>query len=108
MNNSNQEFTGVDGVVAKGEKFYLIAELDPESTAAGTIAWASVSDDLRFPMKGTTRVFIQDFKTKAVFNIKSLKNAYVTIPDLRSTTLKLGLSVDLTWQTGLNFEVPIE
>lgn len=108
VNNSNQEFTGVDGVVAKGEKFYLIAELDPESTAAGTIAWASVSDDLRFPMNGTTRVFIQDFKTKAVFNIKSLKNAYVTIPDLRSTTLKLGLSVDLTWQTGLNFEVPIE
>ena len=108
VNNSNQEFTGVDGVVAKGEKFYLIAELDPESTAAGTIAWASVSDDLRFPEKGTTRVFIQDFKTKAVFNIKSLKNAYVTIPDLRSTTLKLGLSVDLTWQTGLNFEVPIE
>lgn len=107
-NNSGQEFTGVDGVVAKGEKFYLIAELDPESTAAGKIAWASVSDDLRFPEKGTTRVFIQDFKTKAVFNIKSLKNAYVTIPDLRSTTLKLGLSVDLTWQTGLNFEVPIE
>lgn len=107
VNNSNQEFTGVDGVVAKGEKFYLIAELDPESTAAGTIAWASVSDDLRFPKKGTTRVFIQDFKTKAVFNIKSLKNAYVTIPDLRSTTLKLGLSVDLTWQTGLSFDVPI-
>lgn len=108
VNNSNQEFTGVDGVVAKGEKFYLIAELNPASTAAGTISWGSVSDDLRFPKKGTTRVFIQDFKTKAAFNIRSLKNAYVTIPDLRSTTLKLGLSVDLTWQNGLTFDVPIE
>lgn len=107
-NNSGQEFTGVDGVVAKDEKFYLVAELDPESTGAGSIDWANVSDDLRFPKKSATRVFIQDFKTKASFTINSLKNAYVTIPDLRSTTLKLGLSVDLTWQTGLSFEVPIE
>lgn len=107
-NNSGQEFTGVDGVVAAGEKFYLIAELDPASTSAGTIDWTNVADDLRFPEKNVTRVFIQDFKTKAAFNIKSLKNAYVTIPDLRSTTLKLGLSVDLTWQTGLTFNVDIE
>lgn len=107
-NNSGQEFTGVDGVIAAGEKFYLIAELDPASTSAGSISWNDVADDLRFPKKGVTRVFIQDFKTKAAFNIKSLKNAYVTIPDLRSTTLKLGLSVDLTWQTGLTFNVDIE
>lgn len=108
QNNSGQEFTGVDGVVAKDEKFYLVAELDPESTGAGSIDWANVSDDLRFPQKNKTRVFIQDFKTKASFTIKSLKNAYVTIPDLRSTTLKLGLSVDLTWQNGLTFNVPID
>lgn len=108
QNNSGQEFTGIDGVVAAGEKFYLIAELDPASTSAGSISWNDVADDLRFPKKSVTRVFIQDFKTKAAFNIKSLKNAYVTIPDLRSTTLKLGLSVDLTWQTGLTFNVDIE
>ncbi len=108
QNNSGQEFTGVDGVVSAGEKFYLIAELNPASISAGSISWNDVADDLRFPKKSVTRVFIQDFKTKAAFNIKSLKNAYVTIPDLRSTTLKLGLSVDLTWQTGLTFDVNIE
>ena len=108
QNNSGQEFTGVDGVVAKDEKFYLVAELDPERAGASSIEWANVSDDLRFPQKNKNRVFIQDFKTKASFTIKSLKNAYVTIPDLRSTTLKLGLSVDLTWQNGLTFDVNIE
>ena len=57
---------------------------------------------------GTLRVFIQDFTTTANFTIKSLKNAYVTIPDLRASKLQLGLSVDLTWQSGLTFNVPID
>ena len=54
------------------------------------------------------RVFIQDYTTTADFTINSLKNAYVTIPDLRATKLQLGLSVDLKWQSGLTFDVPIE
>jgi len=28
----------------------------------------------------------------------------VSVPDLRSSQLSLGLSVDLKWQTGLNFD----
>jgi hypothetical protein len=59
---------------------------------------------------GTTnkisRVFIQDFMTTANFKIgaNSLKSAFVTVPDLRSSQTSLGLSVDLQWQTGLSFE----
>ena len=33
----------------------------------------------------------------------SLQAAYATVPDLRSTQISLGLSVDLHWQTGLTF-----
>ena len=29
----------------------------------------------------------------------------MTIPDLRSSQISLGLSVDLTWQKGLDFDV---
>ena len=50
----------------------------------------------------------QDYVTTATVTINSLKNAYVTIPDLRSTQMKLGLFVDLTWQTGYNFDVAID
>lgn len=107
-NNSGQEFTAQDGIVAKGEKFYLIAELDPNATGLTAVDWTNVGDDLRFPKKSKDRVFIQDFRTIAKFNITSLEHAYVSIPDLRSTTLKLGLSVNLEWQSGLTFEISID
>ena len=111
-NNSNAEFYGVDGKIAKGQKFYLIGKLDPNDnqnsgTVSGTITWPETTKS-NFPATGTNRVFIQDYTTKANFTINSLKNAYVTIPDLRASKLQLGLSVDLTWQTGLTFDVSID
>ena len=110
-NNSDAEFYGVDGKIAKGQKFYLIGKLDPNDNT-GTITNNSISwteeDKSNIPAREVTRVFIQDYTTKAIFTINSLKNAYVTIPDLRASKLQLGLSVDLTWQNGLTFEVPIE
>ena len=110
-NNSNAEFYGVDGKIAKGQKFYLIGKLDPNDNT-GTISNTSISwteeDKSNIPAREVTRVFIQDYTTKAIFTINSLKNAYVTIPDLRASKLQLGLSVDLTWQNGLTFEVPID
>ena len=117
--NTAADFYGVDGIVAKGQKFYLIGRLDPTS-AATDIKWPTYNDTQgentlptsyqgRYPVKfNTKRVFVQDFTTTANFTIKSLKNAYVTIPDLRASKLQLGLSVDLTWQSGLTFNVPID
>ena len=111
-NNSNAEFYGVDGKIAKGQKFYLVAKLDPNnnqngSTASGTITWPENTKS-NFPARDVNRVFIQDYTTKANFTINSLKNAYVTIPDLRASKLQLGLSVDLEWQSGLTYDVNIE
>lgn len=105
-NNSESDFYGVDGIILKGQKFYLVAKLAVSSAVAGSIDWPG--DAYRYPKKNTTRVFMQDYTTTAKLNIKSLKNAYSTIPDLRSVELQLGLSVDLTWQSGLTFDVPIE
>ena len=34
----------------------------------------------------------------------SLQDAYVTLPDLRSSQLSFGLSVDLDWRPGLTFD----
>ena len=104
-NNSNSDFYGVDGIILKGQKFYLVAKLAVAS-GTGPITWPN--DAYRYPQKNTNRVFMQDYTTTAKLNIKSLKNAYSTIPDLRSIELQLGLSVDLTWRSGLTFNVPIE
>ena len=119
LKNGDVEFYGQEGVIAAGQKFYLIGQLDPST---GSINWPTYLDSYsgengklpksyenRYPVNANTdRVFVQDFTTTARVNIKSLKNAYVTIPDLRATKLQLGLSVDLTWQSGLTFDVSID
>lgn len=84
-NNSTTAFEGQDGIVPIGATFYLVAELNP---TAYTGQW----------------VFMQDHMTSVNLTIKSLKNAYNTIPDLQSATLQLGLAVDLTWQAGIVFD----
>lgn len=93
LENDANEFYGVEGVVPSGSKFYLIAQLNPDSKT----------------VTGVTNpyVFMQDYKTKATLTIKSLKNAYNTIPDLRATQLSLGLAVDLKWEEGIVFDVDI-
>lgn len=97
-NNSGTDFYGVGGKIAKGAKFYLVAQLNPASGVQPTEPSGTNLND----------VFVQDYVTTANLTITSLKNAYVTIPDLRASELVLGLSVDLTWKTGLTFNVEIE
>lgn len=108
LQNGDEEFYGVDGKIGKKQKFYLVAELDPNGTTgvSNSISWPEATKS-NFPATGITRVFIQDYTTTATFTINSLKNAYVTIPDLRASNLQLGLSVDLNWRNGLTFDVPI-
>ena len=48
---------------------------------------------------------MQDFITTAHFVIgpNALQAAYVTVPDLRTAKMSFGLSVDLDWKDGLEF-----
>lgn len=96
-NNSGEDFYGANGLVPAGAKFYMVAQLDPTSSTGVT-----GSSDV------VNRVFLKDYTTTANLTIGSLKGAYVTIPDLRSTKLQLGLSVDLAWLNGLTFDVTIK
>ena len=89
-NNSGQDFYGIDGIVPNGAKFYLVAQLDPTSK-----------------IEEPKRVFAKDYVTTANLTINNLKKAYMTIPDLRSTKLQLGLAVDLSWEAGLTFNVEL-
>lgn len=114
-NNTEQDFYGFDGLICKGQKFYLIGQLNPNATSgvSGSITWptdptgATSKYAERFPANNVKRVFIQDYTTTANFTINDLKKAYVTIPDLRVASLELGLSVDLTWNSGLTYDVPL-
>ena len=110
-NNTGQDFYGKHNLIRNGDSFYLVGKLDPT-----TITWESLgqlSTDHPLPPYNTdgtskeiVRVFMQDFMTTANFwfNETSLHEALLTVPDLRHSSLTLGLSVDMNWSTGITFD----
>ena len=112
-NNTDMDFFGKDNMIAKGSHFYLIGELDPtgkkgpaKPTYHALPPYSFAASYTGDATKTVPRVFIQDHMTTANFKIgaNSLKYAYLTVPDLRSSSVTLGLSVDLKWETGITFD----
>lgn len=95
-NNTGVDFYGKEGMVPKGGKFYLVGALDMNATSGVANKTATID-----------HIFIQDHTTVANFTIKDLKDAYNNIPDLRSTSVSVGLAVNLTWEDGITFDVNI-
>lgn len=118
--NNVQDFWGQNNLIRKGGTFYLIGKLDPNKLSSSQdlsptdlskgITWPTNYAIPPYDTDGSTleqrRVFIQDYMTSANFVIgaTSLQHALVAVPDLRSSQISLGLSVDLKWQTGLTYE----
>ena len=116
INNSGKDFWGNYNIIRNGGTFYIIGKLDPDaghstSDYSDGITWPDPTLQALPPYDGSgntikeRRVFIQDYMTTANFILgeTSLQHAYATVPDLRSTQISLGLSVDLKWQAGLVF-----
>jgi len=122
--NRSKDFYGENNLIRNGATFYIVGKLDPDalpSTLSGVTQQQYVADrslGITWPEKyalppygtdGNTikerRVFMQDYMTSATFviNETSLQHALVSVPDLRSGQISLGLSVDLQWRTGLTF-----
>ena len=113
--NNSRDFFGENNLIRNGATFYIVGKLDPDDGRDT----ADFSDGIKWPTNyalppydaaGNSihqrRVFIQHYMTSATFVIgkNSLQHALVAVPDLRSSQISLGLSVDLKWQTGLNFD----
>lgn len=116
VNNTTKDFWGKDNMIPAGGTFYLVGKLVLNGDGAnhtGDITFAD-SKVSRAPYlvagkNPVARVFMQDYKTVATFNIgaTSLQKAYSTIPDLRSTMLTFGISVDIVWKDGYTFTVEL-
>ena len=89
--NNMGDFYGKEGLIPQGSRFYLVGELDPTGKTTTTV----------------DHVFVKDHTTVANFIIKDLKKAYNHIPDMRTTKINVGLAVDLSWQTGITFDVDL-
>lgn len=121
VNNTDHDFWGQMNLIRKGGTFYLLGKLDlAKSLAAARAnnAAAFTNLDQNYycyppydPANGNTinapRVFMQDYITKAnlILGEDCLKHAYVTLPDLRSSQISLGVSIDMSWIEGLTFDV---
>ena len=81
-NNTAYPFTGKDGIVYPGTRFYLIGMIDP--AGKGTGAYAG-------------RVFTQDYTTTMSMVVSSLANAYTCMPDLLAPRLEVGVQVVTKW-----------
>ena len=117
-NNSNRDFWGEQNLIRNGGTFYITGKLDPDNPGGTALSTVDRSDGISWPTNyalppydnnGSTiqerRVFIQDYMTTAnfVLNRYSLQHALVSVPDLRSSQISLGLSVNLEWTTGIDF-----
>ena len=116
-NVSGPAFWGRDNLIPNQGKFYLVAQIKNTEARQKSIQWPT---DHQIPpiygvdgeavpegkkageSKQIPRVFIQDFMTTAVFKLSedALKKAYYTMPDLRTSNMSLGLSVELQWESG--------
>ena len=116
LNNSGQDFYGKDGLILNGQKFYLLGSLDMSGKESPVTTTADANLKAYVPSRAL-RAFIQDYTTTAQFlitagsetgtgteNVGSLGKALSTVPDLRTSEQEIGLSVDLTWETGLTFQ----
>lgn len=112
QNNTGKGFFGAHNLIPNGSNFYLVGLLDPAHPTTPISSWSDFHALPPYNNSDNTcnrvqRVFIQDHKTVVNFKLgeTSLKSAYLTVPDLRSSSVTLGLSVDMKWETGLNFDV---
>ena len=90
QNNTGKDFVGADGIIPAGGKFYLVGKLTADD--------ANITDK---------KVFKKDYVTKAELNIGDLTKAYNGIPDLRTPTLEIGLSVNLQWEEGYTYHITL-
>lgn len=96
LENNASDFFGAEGLIPKGSKFYMVGELDPYASGITQPTGETLG-----------HVFVKDHTTIANFTIKSLKKAYNHIPDMRSSKYNVGLAVDLSWKTGITFNVEL-
>jgi len=81
-NDSDTDFTGVDGIIYKGTKFYLVGQLKLDE-ATGT---------------DKTRVFTQDQTTTVTLKVNGLAKAYNVMPNLLSPRLEIGVTLTTHWE----------
>ena len=93
--NDHTDFQGADGVIPKGSRFYLAGKMEFNPSAAEVSA-------------GMNRVVMQDHYVTLTCQVNSLANAYLTIPQLGTPELQLGIQTQVNWLFSPSSHVVLE
>ena len=113
-NNSDKAFKGADGFIYPDQTFYLLGKLIPKIPENGGNATQPTTGG---PIN---QVFLQDYVTKIILTINpgntvtspavnddGFGTAVSGLPDLTTSKMEFGLSVNLEWKPGLTFSLEI-
>ena len=89
-NDSEESFTGAEGVIVPGQYFYLAGKLEK-------------STDPNLP-----QVFMQDHLTTARCRVSSMENAHICVPEMGSPQLQLGVQTAVNWKIGASSYVILD
>lgn len=84
-NNSDKDFTGLNGKIYRGTRFYLVGVIKPSDASSGVSAATE------------GRVFTRDYTTSLTVKIESLAKAYNVLPDLLTPRLEMGVQFMTQW-----------
>lgn len=93
-NNSGTAFTGADGVILPGGRFYLAGKLD-------------FPTDQSQQQEVFSRIFTQDHYTTVSCVVSSLENAFLCVPEM-GPQLRLGVKTQVKWATSAPLTIKLE
>ena len=82
QNNSSTTFTGLNGVVYPGTRFYLAGSVEPKAAPQADYE---------------KRAFTKDYITHVGITVASLAKAYNVMPDILAPHLEIGVSLTPQW-----------
>lgn len=93
QNDSGSTFTGLNGVVYPGTRFYLIGSVEPKAVP---------QEDYE------KRAFTQDHTTRVGVTVASLAKAYNVMPDILTSHLEVGIRLTPQWVMATPTSVELE
>jgi hypothetical protein len=87
-NNSDEDFTCVDGIVYRGTRFYLIGKVE---AARYNPSESNINSE------NNKQIFTKDYITTVNMTVSSLAKAYNVPPNLLSNNLEIGVETTPQW-----------
>lgn len=92
-NKSGDDILGIDGVIPKGSRFYLVGKITPTEEQK---------------QSGCNRLFEREHAVVLDCSVESLQNAYLSVPRVGNPQLSIGVQTQINWNFSPSSYVVLE